>query len=409
MVFGKKHVHNAAAEVEDITVNLSDNENEDGTPESEVAEGASATRSKINHATKDDDKPQLQEVEIVGATGSKNAGGSKVWVCKHCHQRFTSSYTRMHVHFFGAQVGRKAEIKRCPALLKDRVKYESLLNKVKFVEKAGVSRSLKNSVINKKQSSTSNSKKAIEDSFGVMERNIVDMKIMKGLCANGIPFNVRRNPHFQEMITAISKAPAGYKAPSYDKARTVLLDECVRDVEKGLSSVKDTWYSQGVSIVSDGWSNVKQPLINVIAVNSRGAMFMYSEDFSGVEKTGVAIANFLLGAIETVGPSNVLQVVTDNAANCKAAGREVEKVHKHIFWSPCCVHTLNLIFKDLAKEFYWLMDTYRRGKVIVKYFLNHTHALALGLKKRASGVRRSRRWPGRLAWSDAFGFQDAAT
>lgn len=121
----------------------------------------------------------------------------------------------------------------------------------------------------------------------MMERNTVDMKIMRALCANGIPFNVLRNPQFQEMITAINRAPAIYMAPSYDKARTVLLDECVRDVEMGLTSVKDTWYTQGVSIVSDGWSNVKhRPLINVITTNSRGAMFMYAEDFSGVEKTG---------------------------------------------------------------------------------------------------------------------------
>ncbi|KAJ9567218.1 hypothetical protein OSB04_003184, partial [Centaurea solstitialis] len=180
------------------------------------------------------------------------------------------------------------------------------------------------------------------------------------------------------MIDAIKKAPSGYKPPSFDKARTLLLDECVRGVEKDLTPVKDTWYTQGVSIVSDGWSNVKRkPLINVLAVNSRGATFMYAEDFSGVEKTGVEISKLLLGAIDTIGPSNVLQVVTDNAANCKAAGREIEKVYRHIFWSPCCVHTLNLIFKDLSNEFLWLRDTYKRGKAIVKYFLNHTHALSL--------------------------------
>ncbi|KAF2300455.1 hypothetical protein GH714_013512 [Hevea brasiliensis] len=98
---------------------------------------------------------------------------------------------------------------------------------------------------------------------------------MRGLCANGIPFNVLRNPQFCEMITAINNAPKGYKAPSYEKARTVLLDECKRDVEKDLAMIKDTWYTQGVSIVSDGWSNVKhRPLINVIAANSRGAMFI---------------------------------------------------------------------------------------------------------------------------------------
>ena len=55
----------------------------------------------------------------------------------------------------------------------------------------------------------------------------------------------------------------------------------------------------------------------------------------------------------------------------------MEKVYKHIFWSPCVVHSLNLIFKDLATEFVWLSDTYKRGKMIVKYFLNHTQTLSI--------------------------------
>ena len=90
------------------------------------------------------------------------------------------------------------------------------------------------------------------------------------------------------------------------------------------------------------------------------------------------IAAYLLEAIDAVGPSNVLQVVTDNAANCKAAGKEIEKVHKHIFWSPCVVHTLNLVFKDFAAAaFPWMTKTYMRGKSIVKYFLNHEKAQAI--------------------------------
>ncbi|KAM0841221.1 hypothetical protein ACQ4PT_059156 [Festuca glaucescens] len=101
------------------------------------------------------------------------------------------------------------------------------------------------------------------------------------------------------------------------------------------------------------------------------------EDFSGEEKTGEAIAQFLLQAIEEIGPANVLQVITDNASNCKSAGREIQKVHNHIFWSPCVVHTLNLVFKDFANKFAWMVDTYQTGKVIVKFFRNHQHFLAL--------------------------------
>ncbi|XP_039007802.1 uncharacterized protein LOC120135622 [Hibiscus syriacus] len=113
------------------------------------------------------------------------------------------------------------------------------------------------------------------------------------------------------MINAIRKAYEGYKAPSSEKARTVLLDECVRDMEKDLTPFKDTWHSQGLSIISDGLTNIKQkPLINVLAMNNRGFMFMYAKDFYGVEKTGKAIVEFFIQAIESIGPSNVLSVIT---------------------------------------------------------------------------------------------------
>ncbi|PWA44417.1 hypothetical protein CTI12_AA526520 [Artemisia annua] len=231
------------------------------------SETQSQTQSQTQPSSqKDETNPLLDEVTFVGSGNSKNLGGAKVWMCNYCNIQYTSSYSRIHMHFFGVPGGKKPEIRRCPAILSDREKYMKLLKKVQNAEKTGVSKSLKNSIISKKLNSGSSSKKPIEQAFGLMERHAVDLKIMRGLCANGIPFNVLRNPQFHEMVTAINKAPPGYKAPSSEKARTVLLDECARDVEKDSSSIKDTWFTQGVSIVSDGWSNVKhEPLINVLA------------------------------------------------------------------------------------------------------------------------------------------------
>lgn len=85
----------------------------------------------------------------------------------------------------------------------------------------------------------------------MLERKAVDLKITRGLCANRIPFNVLRNPQYIEMINAIKHAPDSYKPTSSEKVRTILLDECVRDVEKELTPIKDTWYTQCVSIISD--------------------------------------------------------------------------------------------------------------------------------------------------------------
>ena len=124
--------------------------------------------------------------------------------------------------------------------------------------------------------------------------------------------------------------------------------------------------TQGTSIVSDGWTNIKKRhLINVIASNSRRSMSLYAEDFFGVEKRGKEIANFLLKSINEIGPTNVLEVVTDNASSCKLVGKDIKKLQKHIFSSLCVVHTLNLIFKDFSVAFPWMRDTYIKGKYIV--------------------------------------------
>ena len=66
--------------------------------------------------------------------------------------------------------------------------------RVEEAEKNGVSSSLKTSTITKKQSMGVAAMKPIQVAFNVMEREMVDLKIMRGLCANGIPFNVLRNP-----------------------------------------------------------------------------------------------------------------------------------------------------------------------------------------------------------------------
>lgn len=59
---------------------------------------------------------------------------------------------------------------------------------------------------------------------------------------------------------------------------------------------------------------------------------MYVEDYLKVEKAEAAIIKFLKIVIEIVGANNVLQMLTDNATNCKTTGREIEKIYKHIFW-----------------------------------------------------------------------------
>ena len=48
-----------------------------------------------------------------------------------------------------------------------------------------------------------------------------------------------------------------------------------------------------------------------------------------------------------VGSNNVVQIITDNAAVCEAAGMLIELEFSSIYWTPCVVHTLNLALKNI--------------------------------------------------------------
>lgn len=149
-------------------------------------------------------------------------------------------------------------------------------------------------------------------------RDDVDAKVLCFLYASDITFNVLRSPYWHEMVEAIHGASKGYKSPRYNKARTMGLDKEKTKIQNALGQFKNAWNEYGVSIVSNGWTNVKgKPLINILGVFASGAIFLSSHDYSDWFKTDMNIAEPLLDTIEAIGPYNVIQVITDNPAACK--------------------------------------------------------------------------------------------
>jgi hypothetical protein len=150
-------------------------------------------------------------------------------------------------------------------------------------------------------------------------RDDVDAKVYRVLFACGIPFNVLCSPYWHEMVQAINGAPKGYRSPGYDKARTLGLDNKRAKIQGALGKFTNEWNINGVSIVSDGWINVKgKPLIDILGVSKSGAIFLSAHDYSDRYKTRIIIVDALLKTIQEIGPYNVIQVITANATNCKA-------------------------------------------------------------------------------------------
>ncbi|KAK2637508.1 hypothetical protein Ddye_032300 [Dipteronia dyeriana] len=77
-------------------------------------------------------------------------------------------------------------------------------------------------------------------------------------------------------------------------------------------------------------------------------MFLKAVNCEGEVKDKHFIASLLTDSIREIGPQNVVQVIIDNAANCKAAELLVDAKFTHIFWTPCVVHTLNPALKNIC-------------------------------------------------------------
>ena len=106
-------------------------------------------------------------------------------------------------------------------------------------------------------------------------------------------------------------------------------------------------------------------------------MFLKAVDCEGQVKDANFIAQLLIESIESVGADNVVQVITDNAKVCKAAGALVEARYEHIFWTPCIVHTLNLVMKTMGSQIEWMKNVYEEGEQIQMFVTNHHMSQAI--------------------------------
>ena len=159
--------------------------------------------------------------------------------------------------------------------------------------------------------------------------DMFDLAIARFFLACGISFNASRSPYFEQMVHAINNGPMGYKPPSYEKLRAVLVDKVKNRLEKTMALLKGSWSVDGCSIIMDGWTDCRNhPLINIIISSITGPYFLRPVDCSGQEKNVVFLKDQLCDAIDEVGPSNVIQVVTDATLVCRAIWMMAQKEYK---------------------------------------------------------------------------------
>ncbi|KAH1228678.1 hypothetical protein GmHk_10G028639 [Glycine max] len=180
------------------------------------------------------------------------------------------------------------------------------------------------------------------------------------------------------MCEMIGKYGPGYRPPSYHDVREKLLKQEVQKTDDSLQEFRDEWRRFGCSIMSDGWIDKKK------AFNfSKGTIFLYSLDTLDISKTIDKVFK-MLDDVKFVGEENVVQVITDNAANFKAAGELLMHTRPHLYWNPCASHCIDMKLKDLEKHLKVHEVTIKKRRKITTYIYGRTMLISM-LKKYTNG------------------------
>ena len=356
----------------------------------------------------------VTKVEKPAGTSVKS-GGNTYFKCNYCDIVFMGSYSRVKAHLL--QISGKG-IRACRNVSKShRLEMQKMhdqveTNKLEQEQRSQIplpppppgrgipispfrrqegsdSSHSTNPVDAKRRKVTMNT--TLEKAFQNNARHDLDSRIARMFYTGGLPFNFARNPHYRSSYAfAATHSIPGYLPPGYNALRTTLLQKERAHVERLLKPIKDSWLENGVSIVSDGWSDPqRRPLINIMAVSDGGPVFIKAIDGSGEFKDKHYIAGVLKDAIKEIGHEKIVQVITDNANVMKAAGALIEGEYPKIFWTPCVVHTLNLALKNICaaknteknevtyEECSWITRVADDASFIRVFIMNHSMRLAM--------------------------------
>ena len=155
-----------------------------------------------------------------------------------------------------------------------------------------------------------------------------------------------------------------------------LLKDAKKEVQLLVDSYRAIWAKVGCTIMDDGWiDNRQKTFINFLLYYPEEISFVKSVDASDIVKDATNLFLIFDEVIECVGPLNLVHIVTNNATNYVATGRLISQKHKHINWSPCAAHCLNLIFKDISKMDH-VAELVRRASKVSIFVHNHVALLS---------------------------------
>ncbi|ERN05892.1 hypothetical protein AMTR_s00006p00266550 [Amborella trichopoda] len=119
------------------------------------------------------------------------------------------------------------------------------------------------------------------------------------------------------MVSTIQRAGPGVRPPTAYELSGPILDEDVKEVTKWIEEYKQTFSS--------------------------------SKDVSGTKKDANFYVRLYNQIVEEVGDKHVVKFITDNARAFVSASSKLMEKRKHLVWTPCAAHNIDLMLKEIGE------------------------------------------------------------
>nr|XP_007157322.1 hypothetical protein PHAVU_002G060400g [Phaseolus vulgaris]ESW29316.1 hypothetical protein PHAVU_002G060400g [Phaseolus vulgaris] len=190
----------------------------------------------------------------------------------------------------------------------------------------------------------------IVDDGKKQKQDDADRKLAIFFFHNSIPLSAAKSMYYQEMVDAIAQCGVGYKAPTYEKLRSTLLEKVKADIHNDYKKYRDEWKETGCTVLCDNWSDGRIGSLAVFSVACpKGTLFLKSVDVSGHEDDSIYLFELLESVVLEVGLENVVQF---------------------IFWSPCVAYCIDKMLEDIGRQD-WVSTVLEDAKTITQYIYSH--------------------------------------
>ncbi|KAK8498006.1 hypothetical protein V6N12_001364 [Hibiscus sabdariffa] len=210
--------------------------------------------------------------------------------------------------------------------------------------------------------------------------------VSKFLIYERLPFQLANSPWLYNLIQVSMEVGKGVKLPTPYEVSDVYLASEYEQVREWVNELKTQWKELGATLMCDGWTNSLNQIhiINFLVYCSKGTVFWKSVDVSSVRSRDADFYyNLLDKVIEEIGEEYIIQIVTDNEAAMKAAGKRLMLKRTHLYWTSCAAHCLDLCLEDIGKKSS-VARVLEEAKKVTCFIYNHIWTVDL-MKKYTNG------------------------